>query len=436
MTEKIIGIIAETLGASTDGVRLFLGLIFSQIFAFVHYFFLSKVSDVFVRRMSHLLIGFLVGYLVWGSSCLHHVASGLGFVLIFSFIPWNIGVKVNFLYQMGYLVVGYYSNNMTSDYSINWTTSQAILTLKMIGLGFELNDNAKEEPRCPGVLSVMGYTFFMGNYLVGPLDSYSRFESFMEGNLFPKGKHPGLGMGLKRLSHGIFYLGISLTTSSIFTSDYLFKHDYANLPFLARLSYVTVLGHCGLYKYLGVWCIAESACMYMGYTYNGENKWDGLRNVATMAFHQSTQLQHVLHTWNINTSSWCSKHIFKRCKFLGNKHLSSLITMLFLSSWHGIHVGYYMCFFQEFLYVFMERGLSKNSLFNWLASNLPQRVGKVVGWVYTKVFLSFALVGFELYHIEPIHHVYRSVYYICPVLAVFLILSNILFAEKESKKET
>lgn len=433
MTEKLISVLAETTGASADGIRLFMGLILSQIFSVVHHFLLSKISDLCVKRILHLLIGIIIGFLVWGVFCLHHVASGLGFLFIFSVMKRSTAAKVNFVYQMGYLLVGYYSNNMSSDYSINWTTSQAILTLKMIGLGFELNEKANYN--FPSLLSIMGYTFFIGNYLVGPLDSFDRFESFMEDKLFPKGEHPGLAMGLKRLCHGIFYMIISLMTSSILTSDFLFKEEYSNLPFLSRLLYVTVLGHCGLYKYLGVWCIAESACMYMGYTYNGENKWDGLRNVATMAFHQSTRLQHVIETWNINTSNWCAKHIYKGCKFLGNKYLSMVVTMVFLASWHGIHVGYFICFLQEFLYVFMEKGFSQNSFLNWIGNFLPRPVVKSIGWVYTKVYLSFALVGFELYHIEPIHHVYRSIYYICPVLAIILILSNIFFAKKGHRKE-
>ena len=39
----------------------------------------------------------------------------------------------------------------------------------------------------------------------------------------------------------------------------------------------------------------------------------------------------------------------KRLKFLGSKELSQAATLLYLSIWHGIHSGYYMNFFLEFI---------------------------------------------------------------------------------------
>lgn len=49
------------------------------------------------------------------------------------------------------------------------------------------------------------------------------------------------------------------------------------------------------------------------------------------------------------------RHVFKRLKFLGNKSLSHVATLLFLTFWHGLHSGYLLCFSMEFFIITVER---------------------------------------------------------------------------------
>lgn len=51
---------------------------------------------------------------------------------------------------------------------------------------------------------------------------------------------------------------------------------------------------------------------------------------------------------------WC-RHVFKRLRFLGNKLVSQMFTLLFLAIWHGLHSGYLICFSLEFLIVNVEK---------------------------------------------------------------------------------
>lgn len=50
-----------------------------------------------------------------------------------------------------------------------------------------------------------------------------------------------------------------------------------------------------------------------------------------------------------------SRNVFKRCRFLGNKTLSHMLTLLFLTVWHGLHSGYIICFSMEFLIIMVEK---------------------------------------------------------------------------------
>lgn len=50
-----------------------------------------------------------------------------------------------------------------------------------------------------------------------------------------------------------------------------------------------------------------------------------------------------------------SRNVFKRCRFLGNKVVSHMVTLLFLTVWHGLHSGYVICFSMEFLIIIVEK---------------------------------------------------------------------------------
>ena len=430
--EGPVNYVAEVLQLQPGAVRILSGIFICQIFSLLDRVFISKIKHPDSRLLIHLILGTFVSYFVWDVSCIHHLASALGLYLLFATLPWSLAAKLNFVYQLGYITVGYYLNNMVEDYTINWTTTMATVTLKMIGLGFDLNDNKEKGAKLPSVFKVFGHVLFIGTYLVGPMDDFKRFEAFINGSLFDETKGPKLTIGLKRLALGLLFLAISVLSTAIFTTETLFTDWYLELPIVLRIAYIACWGHFNLYRYMAVWCIAESSCIHMGYTFNGENRWDGLRNFATRSFHTSLTVQGLIDTWNIKTSLWCSKHIYKRCKFLGNKTLSQLLTMLFLAIWHGVHVGYFVFFFQEFLYgMVMEKGASQNVLLQRLNRAVPKVVTVALRWTFIKVFMSFTFVSFEVFYLDKILFVYGSVYFICPIVALILIASNYLFAEKK-----
>jgi hypothetical protein len=49
------------------------------------------------------------------------------------------------------------------------------------------------------------------------------------------------------------------------------------------------------------------------------------------------------------------RYLFKRLRFLGNKTLSHVITLMFLAAWHGIYIGYFICFMTEYFYINAEK---------------------------------------------------------------------------------
>jgi lysophospholipid acyltransferase 5 len=53
------------------------------------------------------------------------------------------------------------------------------------------------------------------------------------------------------------------------------------------------------------------------------------------------------------------RYAYSRLKWLGNKLLSFGVTMVFVSLWHGLWPGYFLCFFHELMCVQAEREVNK-----------------------------------------------------------------------------
>lgn len=181
---------------------------------------------------------------------------------------------------------------------------------------------------------------------------------------------------------------------------------------------------------------------FLGLTYNGKDdtgktKWDGLANVDLWKLENATEFNHYIQSFNINTNHWVAQYIYKRLKFLGNRYVSQAAALLFLSVWHGFHSGYYVCFFFEFIVMYMEKDVGFKSTkitfnvvnFNFfsqfqsilqtneqLSSFFKKSPINVIVYVllrlYTFVFMGWCLVPFALLTFERYWKAYGALNYI------------------------
>ena len=49
------------------------------------------------------------------------------------------------VFLQGYLVVGYYITTTSDEYVVKWTTPHCVLTLRLIGLAFDVYDGHQKE---------------------------------------------------------------------------------------------------------------------------------------------------------------------------------------------------------------------------------------------------------------------------------------------------
>lgn len=374
-----------------------------------------------------------------------------------------------FLFNMGYLLTSY-MYYASGDYDVNWTTPQCILTLRMISVAWDYYDGHQDQEKLsedfkttavttpPTLLQMLGLSYFYGGFLVGPQFQIKAFVSFVEGMLLDKkdDNNARVSEGLKRMFVGIMYLGLYAVLEQYFSTRALLSEEFQKFSFLGKMLFVIFFSKVALMKYLAVWCLSEGSCIISGLSFNGKTadgkvKWDGLRNVKLSVYETMYTFQQCIDSFNINTNKWVFRYIFKRLRFLGNKNLSHLLTLQFLAVWHGLFPGYFICFFAEFLIMMMEKQIM-NMCYTVAKKPLvemPAYVKIPVIAVYMPIVLfglGYCNVAFNLLSFSRFHRVWKSLYYIVPLVvlvwhACYPILINPAFrkmtrGEKDrSKKE-
>ncbi|KAK9507649.1 hypothetical protein O3M35_007459 [Rhynocoris fuscipes] len=435
--------LSENVGASVPALRLLLTIIAGYPIALIHRYYLFGKPPA-IQHVFFVLSGFCLGWCNFGYDMLHTTANILLVYIILKTIGGTIhSVILTLSLNMAYLLTGYYFTG-TESYDIVWTMPHCILVLRLSGLAFDLYDGSLPEEQLskdskkvalrevPSLLEIGGYVYFPTSFLVGPQFPMQRYKDFVAGKFTEIGERlpQCIIPALRRGSYGFIYLFIYTYGSSIYSDEYILGDEYSAKPVIQRLVELGIWGHIVLYKYLSCWLICEGSCILIGLTHNGKDefgitKWDGCANVNIQLFELAQNFSHdYIESFNINTNLWVFQYIYKRLKFLGNKYLSQIGVLLFLSVWHGFHSGYYMCFGSEFFVVAMEKDLeqilAKNKKFlEFINQPFICNIKWIILKIYTLVFMGPCIAPLAVLSFSKWWHIYKNIYFI-PFLFWFL----------------
>ncbi|XP_043279250.1 lysophospholipid acyltransferase 5 isoform X2 [Venturia canescens] len=433
--------LADLMGVPVPALRLMTSILLGFPLALVHRHCLYGKSAT-LQHLFFITSGLSIGFWNYGWNSLHSAQAVCATYLILLVFGGTLtSTTITFIFNMGYLLYGYWTTS-TDVYDIVWTMPQCVLTLRLIGLAFNLWDGTKMDESlsiyqkkvalctCPSFLEVAAYVYFPGSFLVGPQFSMRRYLDYVNGTLIENGddlRTSCLVAGIKRAIVGFIYVAF-FQIGTIYVSDqYLLGDEYRQQNFFKKCFLIGLWGRINLYKYISCWLITEGVCITFGLPYNGRDKdgspkWDGCSNVALLTFENATTFDHYIMSFNKNTNHWCAEYIYKRLKFLGSRIFSQVVTLLFLAVWHGFHSGYYLCFLMEFLIMYWEKDIGPvlmrhEKLQKCLKENLALRV---LVWVilkmYTFVFMGYALIPFVLMSSSRYIPVFGSIYYCGHVL--------------------
>ncbi|XP_059486595.1 lysophospholipid acyltransferase 5 [Neocloeon triangulifer] len=438
---SILAPLAATLSCSVPALKLLLSLVVGYPIAFFHRNTLYG-KNANLQHLFFLLCGLAIGVFNYKLGVFHSVSAVLVTYTILKACGGTLAsVILCFLFNMGYLVIGYFYTG-TETYDIKWSMPHCVLTLRLIGLAFDVYDGRKSPEalskdqkftamdRTPSLLEVAGYTYFPASYMVGPQFPMTRYLSMINGTMKPEGQEkpecmvPGLLRGLG----GFIYLGIYQVGNIYYKDDYLLSEAFLTLPFWKRALNMGIWGKITMYKYISCWMITEGVCISSGLTYNGENangkvKWNGCANVQLRVYEGAVKFGHLISSFNTNTNHWVMQYIYKRLKFMNNRYISQATTLFFLALWHGLHSGYYMSFFLEFIIMKMEKEVEQLLHVRKDLSEALERPGVwhvlwVIRKLYLVVFMGYCLTPFVLLSYHKWMIAFNAVYWMGHILFV------------------
>ncbi|XP_064611109.1 lysophospholipid acyltransferase 5-like [Liolophura sinensis] len=462
--EGLFGILSEKIGATEDSLRLIASLFLGYPLAFIYRQLLfGKRPEI--QHIYFSLTGLALCYFNFGGDLIHSVINILAiYILLVICGGTTFSVAAAFLINTGYLCFGYDAIGSADQYDIKWTTPHCVLTLRLIAVVVDVYDGQKNPDsltpdqkstalkKNPSLLEMFGQVYFFGGFLVGPQFSMKRYQDFVNGVFADKvTKGPpvsSVGAGLSRLGLGLLVVFLYQIGAIFIRQSYLLSDDFQKLGFFSKCLFILFWGKLNIHKYVSAWLISEGSAIVTGLTYNGQDKngnelWDGCTNVRLWTFETGSSFGDIIESFNRNTNLWMAKYVFKRLKFLGSKELSQAITLFYLALWHGLHSGYYMNFFLEFVMVNGEKQLQ--ALIQrrpYLSSIVSNPTIQLMLWVVKSVTVhfsvSYALISFCLLRYDRWWHVYSSVYFIGHVVYflwpfVHLLLQRLL--PKSSHKQ-
>ncbi|CAG4942285.1 unnamed protein product [Colias eurytheme] len=431
-----IPLIAGLIGTTEPALKLLISILLGYPLGILYNEKVKQHKEY--RNIYFIVTGVDLAIYNFGLSFIHNAIPAIVIYLTTMFIGvGKMNAIITFFFNMAYLLTGYVMTE-SEDYDITWTMPHCVLTLKLIALSFDMWDGEKmnqgEElssnnkktalQNPPTLLELLGFVYFPACFLVGPIFSFRRYLDYIS-DKFPidKEKDNLEKQALKRLVQGLAYLIAFQVGVTVFNIKYMMSDEFWETSIFYRHFYCGLWAHFALYKYISCWLLTEASCIRFGLSYNGMektqygdvSKWDGCNNIKLMCFEGATKFQHYIDSFNCNTNFFAAEYVYKRLKFLGNRHLSQFFTLLFLALWHGIRSGYYMTFFNEFIIIFMEKELesiiSKTTFYEKMWNSNFKYLLYIVLKTYTIVFMGWSLAPFDLKIFWKWWRVYYSLFF-------------------------
>jgi lysophospholipid acyltransferase 5 len=305
----------------------------------------------------------------------------------------------------------------------------------------------------PTVTEWFGYCFFPGTLFVGPAFPFRRYKDFVDGKLFPEGIPLTLLPTLKSMFLGVTCLSIHLGLSGTFSAKYFLTDEYAALAVIKQLVYIYIWIRVYSLRYVSIWLISDSGCIASGIGYNGIGtdphtpKWNALSNVDLYYLETDVTLNSGPRSFNIQTNIWILKYVYKRLRFLRSKHISMVLSLVFLTVWHGCHAGYFLTFTAtELPLLIMEKvTLDYASKYVQVENLSPMSKGILlaIGYIWRWTAIGYAVIPFELKRLDRglqaleashfLFHVVFMIWVICVIL--YMMISCCLKIRKKAENK-
>ncbi|ESO84216.1 hypothetical protein LOTGIDRAFT_155546 [Lottia gigantea] len=442
--------------ASDDTVYAGL-LIFSVLFGS----FIKYIRGANVKRFVTCLVGVILVVIICKFHCLHSLIAVLVNCLLLKFVSCRYVHLVSYVWAFGYLALFrtiHYFGLPTAPPLSN--AVQLFITLRLIGLAFEIHDVNKITDNAEENILLKKYTFIDRNnlwhtfsysfcyigLLTGPYYKYSVYSYLLHND--NSNKIPSL----IPLYHKIKPLPIIITT--FYTLSYYFDVQYAKTDefyersFWYRLFFMVPMFMIFRTRLYIAWILSECMCMTStlgAFPVKAESRCgqgptdltaleDSVKEEKVEYDHNTVynldiygcelapQTKDGLKAWNKSVQYWLAAYVHKRVPI---KSLKVSVTMAVSAYWHGIHPGYYLSFMTVPPILMAEQAMIK--AFRTNTSVQQEKLFDWACWFFKMRGFDYMCMGFLLLGAGETLRYWSSIYYIAHVFTLlFFILGTVV----------
>lgn len=441
--------------------------------------FYRKFQDPEQKKWIGTAVGMLVVLSVSGFHTLHQLFCYLVTGLIIIYFNRKTCHLVSFAFMFGYLFffrsVTYLGFQAPPGHT---NMIQMILTLKLVGLAFEVNaayTKSKElghskksdevtadvvvKPSEPltenekallklDMLDVFHYSFNYVGVLTGP---YFTYKTFRDAIYLPfSTKADCVGSTVEKLKVIPLYAGLFILISYVWPLDYATSTEfYEERSFIYRLMYVWPTFFIFRMRiYTGI-LLSECVCTMAGFgaypkqctnksghgpskdcsemisnSDNHEYDFETVRNMDVVNTEKCLTFREAMKYWNMCVQYWMAMYVYKR---FPSKKYRTLATLAVSALWHGVYAGYYFCICAAPFYLPIEDLYVK--LFIKDATGTKRKLLNAVCWISKFFAFSYMGIAFLLLTIEKIYFYYASVYHFAYIMWVVLYGVGVMIAK-------
>lgn len=433
------------------------------------------------RRLASSLLGILLAYLVSGWHILHILAEILLNAAIILIIDTRwchlVSLAVSFLYLFMFRLsdqIGLPSPPAHTNAII------MILTLKMVGLAFEVHDShhstattttgssetAQQNQdttrpavvwqleRPPGFWEIFHYGFNHVGLITGPYYKYRTWAGLYQDPWNPAVSGQGEDRINRALRHRLqmvpFYVVAFLVSGRLFPLSFVEDEEWlSTTSLLYRIIYMVPVFFTFRMRIYSGFLLSECACISAGLgafpaaaqpcpgqgprrpevlaTLTPDQlediNFETVHNIDEWGADFAPTMREALKCWNMTVQHWLVYVVYKR---FPHKWLRTAAVMLMSSVWHGVYAGYYLSLLSVPLCLFVEDFYCAK--IRARLGPTGQRVFDVAAWLVRMRWFEYLGMAFLLLRVDTTLAYWRGVHWVGHLSLPLIYLLTLLCA--------